>query len=82
MCAQQQKYTNLSGGRIASDVARPREWTRRCVRLPTKIVYNERKGVSGIHLLSGAKTKKKKKKKKWKVKQEQQQIMSARKEIN
>jgi len=39
--------------------------------------------VSGIHLLSGAKTKKKKKKKKkWKVKQEQQQIMSARKEIN
>jgi len=55
------------------------------VRSPTKIVYNERKGVSGIHLLSGAKTKKKKKKKKqkkWKVKQAQQQIMSARKEIN
>jgi uncharacterized protein with WD repeat len=56
---------------------------RRHARSPTKIVYNERKGVSGIHLLSGAKTKKKKKKKKkWKVKQEQQQIMSARKEIN
>jgi MarR-like DNA-binding transcriptional regulator SgrR of sgrS sRNA len=32
------------------------------VRSPTKIVYNERKGVSCVHLLSEAETKKKKKK--------------------